>query len=216
MPRQQALQNVTRKDLIILLEQGGTLRSIADHYQTSHGAVKNKIEREGIKFDSKTGMFLSPTPFEMSDKLVEKYYQDPPIDVRLIAEKEGFNIQETEDFDDDLDGILANKTIYIRKSMPEVRKRFTIGHELGHGLMHRKNHKFKGLRFHGQYTTEEQKKEKEANLFASNLLIPKSLIIRVLKRHPSELNEEFISDLAKRFNVSLQAMIIRLSVLGYT
>ncbi|MDC0036835.1 ImmA/IrrE family metallo-endopeptidase [bacterium] len=216
MPRQQALQDVTRKDLIALLEKGGTLRSIADHYDTSHIAVKNKIEREGIKFDHKTGMYLSPAPFEISTELVDKYYQDPPIDVRLIAEKEGFKIKETEDFDDDLSGMLANKTIYIRKNMNEARKRFTISHELAHGILHRKDHKFKGLRFQGQYTTEEQKQEREANLFASNLLMTKKFLIRDVKRNEDELNEELISSLAKRYNVSLQAMMIRLNVLGYT
>lgn len=48
--------------------------------------------------------------------------------------------------------------------MPNDRKRFTLAHELGHIVMHLRSEDF---------DKPEEEKEKEANLFAAEFLLPK-------------------------------------------
>jgi Zn-dependent peptidase ImmA (M78 family) len=59
--------------------------------------------------------------------------------------------------------------------------------------------------------------EKEANLFAAELLMPAKFIERdILEIGTFDIfNESGIEDLAARYGVSIQAMTFRLAYLGY-
>lgn len=100
------------------------------------------------------------------------------------------------------------------------RQKFTAAHELGHFMLHRdllckrgnlKRHT--DILFSGPGKNEvapfSQQEEVEANKYAAMLLMPASLV----RKYHSELNGSVV-ELARRFDVSTQAMKIRLSSLG--
>lgn len=67
-----------------------------------------------------------------------------------------------------------NNLIYIDESLPENEQMFVLAHELGHMLLHKRiNAIFLDSRTH----LKTYKYEKEANMFAAELLIPDSLIM---------------------------------------
>ena len=87
-------------------------------------------------------------------------------------------------------------SIGINADKPWCRRRFTLGHELGHMLM-----EHAGC---SGGVGEETHEEREAQIFAAELLIPKALISLDLKKNPN------IPVLAKIYRVSEEALTIQL------
>jgi Zn-dependent peptidase ImmA (M78 family) len=105
-----------------------------------------------------------------------------------------------------------------------VRQRFTIAHEIGHYLLHLKKKQGSQLFIDRNVTfrrdetssTGDDREEVEANQLGAALLMPRELVQLEIKRHGLDLDdEEAISFLAKRFQVSAAAMTNRLSNLGF-
>lgn len=133
---------------------------------------------------------------------------------------------ELSEFEDGFSGTLIIKDsipkIFINSSHHENRQRFTLAHEIGHYYLHRnledifidtdKNSIFQMNRSN-DIKNINYLREIEANKFASSLLIPKSKLESIIKNEI--LTDEFIENLSKKFKVSVQAMSIRLSKLGY-
>ncbi|MGW1419838.1 ImmA/IrrE family metallo-endopeptidase [Bradyrhizobium manausense] len=146
----------------------------------------------------------------------------PPVSLDLVADLLGAEIREVE-LDDDASGILfrgnGRKVIAVNRSHHPLRKRFTIAHELGHLALH------KGAEVHvdqvfrinlrdARSATAEDVEEIEANAFAANLLIPAQWIRLDVAGYTLDLeNEARIDALADRYQVSKQAMIVRLTSL---
>lgn len=155
----------------------------------------------------------------------------PPVPVDAIAQK--LDIQIVYDrFDEnpDLSGMLvrdASKNLMIinaRHAPP--RQRFTIAHEIGHFLLD----DFKpvwvdhvvGLtqqvRFRNTNNAAYTQEEVRANKFAAELLMPRTWIAQAfdaLNAKGVDWDDEgVIQQLAKQYNVSYQAMLIRLIELG--
>lgn len=98
----------------------------------------------------------------------------------------------------------------------EERKRFTIAHEIGHFLLHNKL----DLEVHNETSntlnwfnaTEQQAKkgiqEWEANDFASELLMPESLVRR--ETYKKKFSPTLVKNLSIRFKTSLTSIIYRL------
>lgn len=100
------------------------------------------------------------------------------------------------------------------------RRRFTIAHEIGHLVLHTKDdiHVDETL---PMFRTERSSmaiddKEIEANQFAAELLMPTEWVLKdALERHIDiEADDNAIAELAKKYDVSVQAMTIRLSAVG--
>ena len=87
----------------------------------------------------------------------------------------------------------ASTFIGVNADDPWCRRRFTLGHELGHMFME-----------HSGCTGENTYEEREAHAFAGELLIPTEFIKRDIKKTPN------IPALAKRYLVSQQALTIKL------
>jgi Zn-dependent peptidase ImmA (M78 family) len=155
--------------------------------------------------------------------------KDPPISVIEVAKSLGINVIPY-GFGDGVSGILVvenNKsTIGYSTSDSKARQRFTIAHELGHFILHHnstqteqlfvdKNFliKYRGLQ---KYNQTEILQEQEANAFAAELLMPKSLIEAELsKKDYMDFSEsQLIEELAKVFDVSVIAMSYRLANLN--
>ena len=110
----------------------------------------------------------------------------------------------------DLGGYYDQETqsIYINDKDPITRQRFSIAHELGHALL---GHGSSPRRNDISYTKWNYiQKENAANRFAAALLMP-DLAVRTLIEQKNML----LNDLCREFDVSQQAMTIRLDELGY-
>ena len=136
-----------------------------------------------------------------------------PVDPVTLANNIGIKVNNAVFSDDNLSGLIAkrgeNISILVNTSDPPYRKRFTIAHELGHHFLH--------LLSDGEFVDKkvdlfrdneggDQTKqiEVQANQFAAALLMPSELV----KIEYQKNND--ISNLARKFNVSEEAMGYRL------
>lgn len=96
--------------------------------------------------------------------------------------------------------------ILVNKDKPETNKTFTLAHEFGHYMLHKKQ----GVKFRldtYDYTTNDENmiEETEANYFAGAILMPKGELLRFVNT-TSDLNE-----VAKYYGVSRKALDVRLA-----
>ncbi len=100
------------------------------------------------------------------------------------------------------------------------RQRFTIAHELGHLLLHASDavHVDDPVKNRDERSSQgTDVQEIESNLFAAELLMPAKFLADDL-RHFGALNlldEQKVEMLADRYQVSTQAMAVRLNSLGH-
>ena len=157
--------------------------------------------------------------------LAEQGIDSPAVPVESIANALGIQVVRSA-ADWNQSGFLLRDSgqtiIGLNSRNAPVRQRFTIAHELGHFHLHEGKklivdqsaviNKRDQLASTG---TDEQ--EIEANAFAASLLMPKNMVKEAaeeeLRTNPAT-REDFISSLAKKFDVSAEAMSIRLSNLG--
>lgn len=168
-----------------------------------------------------------------AEKLIERLdnpFNGLSVDVEYIAEEVGLKVI----YDDlgpgpDISGLLvSNKNgafIFVQKDDHPHRQRFTIAHEIGHFVL---RHQFEsGKHVHvdrGNFISQRgpraseglDPKEIEANQFAASLLLPVKLVQRRVKELVGDgpLLDYHVTQLAKEFAVSEQAMTIRLTTLG--
>ena len=135
-------------------------------------------------------------------------YKEAPIPIEKIAEKFGLKVVEF-DFPDSIPGVLRidKGVIGVNKNNHKVRRRFTIAHELGHFLLEHSNRKETDIIDEG--SDQHILEEREANSFASQILMPEQVI-----RKEAEMKTLNIKALATKFDVSEQALTIRLLMLG--
>jgi Zn-dependent peptidase ImmA (M78 family) len=168
--------------------------------------------------------------------LSENKISKAPVAVDDIARNLGATII-FEPNDDDLSGfLLRNKSkdqliIGVNSNHPPMRQRFTISHEIGHLLLHseesfhidksnegfgRKIVKDKFER-NRESATGTNKIEREANLFAAELLMPTDFIQKDMLKlgNIDLLHDVKLETLANNYGVSLQALSFRLNNLGY-
>lgn len=149
---------------------------------------------------------------EANKLLKEYYFRTPPIDPEVIAEDLGLNVVYSRfrpDVSENLSGYLdiENMEIVVNEAIPVARKIFTIAHELGHFIMHKpyaESNNYKTLPRRDEYKEEKPVVEKEADVFAQNLLMPASMV-REYMEYAS------VKELARIFAVSEAAMRHRLS-----
>lgn len=92
---------------------------------------------------------------------------------------------------------------------PEVRQRYTLGHELGHYLNHRGSVKsFEDTVFFRN--KQKSSMEYMADQFAARLLMPENDVNELVKT-----GVKTVKEMAAKFDVSLEAMKYRLEHLGY-
>ncbi len=150
---------------------------------------------------------------------------EPPVNLELVASTLDAEIREV-DLAADISGILyrdgARRIVVVNQSHSEVRKRFTIAHELGHLALHRGDkvhvdHEFRINLRDPRSATAENVEEVEANAFAANLLMPAEWIWSELDAHLIDPGDDTqIALLADRYGVSQQAILIRIAVLSPT
>lgn len=143
-----------------------------------------------------------------------------------IARKSGVRLA-VESLEGDLSGFLyrdaAQKIIGVNTQHASVRQNFTVAHELGHFLLHDQeqlhlDRAFSTIRLRDHRSSQGvDSAEKEANLFAAELLMPQEFLRADLagKDVLDLYDEDLLPDLAGRYRVSVQALTFRLQYLGY-
>lgn len=166
---------------------------------------------------------------KLAEALLRSYrIESPPVPVERIAKGEGLAVRKQRNADSEISGFLYRSStrsiVGVNLSHAPVRQRFTVAHELGHFLLHAGSsdevHVDRGfdVKFRDDLSSQgTDPEEREANLFAAELLMPR----RFLEENLAEAGEldlvddEFVQDLAKNYGVSVQAMLFRLTNLNY-
>ena len=151
------------------------------------------------------------------------------VPVEVIARSLGVEIK-LDRVDDDLSGFIVRDKqsrkaiIGANKSHHAHRRRFTIADELGHFLLHEGHlvhldENIGALRVNlrnSESARGEDNDEKEANLFAAELLMPAIFLREDLAKKEVDLgSSDFLDKLAKKYTVSVQALTYRLAYLNY-
>ena len=145
-----------------------------------------------------------------------KQYQvsEPPVDVFDIAANEGIQIVffNPNEATDKVSGLLEKDTkkIYLNATESPKRQAFTLAHELAHYFLNHKPNEYGVYRRDAVYSSKPPK-EKEADMFAAELLMPAKLIEEAKKKY--HLKDSDIAILASLFAVSDSAMRFRLKSL---
>lgn len=155
--------------------------------------------------------------------LIEQGITQPPVPVEEIAEAVGVRVRYSP-FEGELAGMLVRgdgqAIIGVNSLHHPNRQRFTIAHELGHLLLHKGevhiDRSFRINKRDGVSSLGGDPEEIEANRFAAELLIPFEMLAGdLLVRDIDVENEGEIKILAKKYQVSLQAMTLRITnILG--
>ena len=152
-------------------------------------------------------------------EIVRRHRQRVPVDVIGLIKDLGISYHE-ELMHPDNSGRINRAgwgwAIAVNEDESEQRKRFTAAHELGHYLMHRdliEEHGHLDCLFgpasaHNPHEPLAPRHEMQANSFAVELLMPADEIRR---RYDAGLDN--VSELARTFIVSPQAMKVRLDSL---
>jgi Zn-dependent peptidase ImmA (M78 family) len=134
-----------------------------------------------------------------------------PIDLDKIATYLDFIIIPY-DFPDKRKGMLfmegAIKAVGVNKNHIISLQRYTVGHEFGHFVNGHKHEDNLFIEDETRYYTHHFQNEREADLFAAELLMPKNFLEEDLSIHGLDIEE-----LIKKYQVSEKAMWIRLKTL---
>ena len=149
-------------------------------------------------------------------------FHSAPIPVEKIAKALGAHVRFSP-FDEELSGM-----IYIKDGVPIIgvnslhhpnRQRYTIAHELGHLELHRQlitsevhvDKNFPVLMRDPQSASGTEQVEIQANQFAAELLMPRTLIELAIDKKEFDIDDDGpIAELAKKFRVSKQALEYRI------
>ena len=148
------------------------------------------------------------------DVIVKYQHNSPPIQVVSIATELGINVYTVKEWPNDLSGKLQKDegsksgfSIYVNAKHPDVRKRFTIAHEIAHYILHQ-DKIGDGIVEDALYRSGlSNADETAANSMAADILMPWHLINKAIN---SGINS--VEELAAKFNVSNSSMSIRLGM----
>jgi Zn-dependent peptidase ImmA (M78 family) len=153
-------------------------------------------------------------------ELLKKHrIKKPPIPVEQIAQALGAEVRYSP-FDGELAGMLVrgeDETIIGVNSLHHPnRQRFTIAHECGHLLFHKGDvHIDRSFRINKRDAVSAlaiDPQEIEANRFAAELLMPAEMVLTDIEERGIDAEDEYeLKELAQKYEVSLQAMTLRVT-----
>ncbi len=168
---------------------------------------------------------------DITDWLRSEYNLSIPVNVDWLSRALGIELKRDDLNEASLSGFAVHKNgkrfIGVNKDEPYERQRFTIAHELGHLFLHKDesvNYDTGGMiLFREDHTGDgSDSKEVEANKFAAELLMPEISLRADLSQEDSfdlinktPQTDEIIARLAEKYEVSQQAMTIRLTTLYF-
>jgi len=146
-----------------------------------------------------------------------------PIPVKKVIKKLNVDIKPDK-LGNEISGLLVienNKAVIgYNSEESNVRQRFTLGHEIGHFVIHCTNESrnkifVDKIMYRKNFSsTSEKRQEMQANVFAASLLMPKELVKKefnkLLRGSEYITEEEIVFEMANKFKVSEIAMTYRL------
>jgi Zn-dependent peptidase ImmA (M78 family) len=166
---------------------------------------------------------------ELVDELLrDNRVTEPPVDVEGIAKSLPIRVRRSAFDGEEISGFIyrdhAGALIGVNKKHHSNRQRFTIAHEIGHYFLHKAGFEKAHIdrtfvvRLRNEVSSEgTDVAEIEANAFAAHLLMPEVFLHRDLVQLEmfDVEDEDSVRRLARRYGVSTQALLIRLTSLGY-
>lgn len=170
--------------------------------------TKNEVIKKAKAFCKENQIITCPVNIidicnEKGIKVLEAYLP-PEVSGYIMTSKNG------------VPGYDADQVIIVNLSDAPTRRRFTIAHELAHYVLHKKpEDDIYAHRDVGEYNS----KEREANIFASNILMPEELVREEIRRLCDTMWGDVsplikINRVAERFAVSSSAAEVRLKELN--
>jgi Zn-dependent peptidase ImmA (M78 family) len=108
--------------------------------------------------------------------------KEPPVDLRLIAIACGLKYEEVDYFPDEVDALIVcsgeMNVAVVNRRQSEERRRFSLAHEIGHHILHRNGGNWRMSPTidvppeAAADARDSSLEEREANLFARELLVP--------------------------------------------
>lgn len=159
----------------------------------------------------------------LTETINEKFKAQDYIDVVKLAHSFGIEVYGR-DFKDNTSSYIEfddNKrfNIYVNKYHSKERQRFSIAHEIAHFILHEDEIKKNKKVAREDVASLSKKEEMEADNLAASILMPEKWIEKFLKQLKANKNQkldEFVIEaVARKFNVSIPASIVRLRELKY-
>jgi predicted transcriptional regulator len=146
--------------------------------------------------------------------VIREHQQTVPVSPVAIAHALGLKVYRVPGWDPNLSGMIRRNAdnpggfdIFVNADHPDVRRRFTIAHEIAHAVLHPE--------LIGDGITEDalyrsglsNAVEAQANRLAADILMPRDKVNEAIRGGSTDVRA-----LARMFNVSEQAMAIRIGV----
>ena len=149
----------------------------------------------------------------LAKKIVNQYNLEPPVDVISIFKKLGVKLEEeSNQYGIEAYSVLDNELkVYINPELTyyEPRRRFTLAHELGHIIIPWHNGDIKGnpednyIKVQGKRLLDTQ--ELEANIFASDILMPVDWMKNVLETYKDFSFQKIVEEVSSKAETSIMA-----------
>lgn len=111
---------------------------------------------------------------------------EPPVDLRIVAEKLGLGYEEVDYFPEDVEALIVpmkERTVaVVNKNFPRNRRRFSLAHELCHHHLHKDRSVLEDpTTIDSPDSSEDEFPSKdpfeaEADIFAGELLVPLAML----------------------------------------
>ncbi len=155
-------------------------------------------------------------------RVISAARKEVPVDVERPLEKLGIQYRKAY-LPREISGMLEGREntflITVATNDPQTRQRFTLAHELGHYILHRKligdglddDRAYRSTEV-GNYhnTLIGPREETLANRFAVNLLMPLELVAGEWNARKRDKSSKTVEEMAQLFKVSKRSMAIRL------
>lgn len=145
----------------------------------------------------------------------------PYVDLDQIAGLLGLKINY-ETFDNNVSGNFdeTTNTIRVNCNHPQTRIRFTIAHEIGHDVLGHHGISFRSSALDAYQSVLEKSNEMAANNFAATLLMPRALLVKLVRQNVHQLGlddrgltprqvAEITGNVADQLAVSKESMTYR-------
>ena len=209
-----------------------------NHFQEKDSRNKNlnkKKDRVNVKLrGSKNNMCATLDLFKgkKAEDLIQEFDLDKelPVDLNALLEEYNVSVQPTDfeelknfpDIADEINkkgnilGAVAingdNLRILYRETDSVHRQKFTIAHEIAHCCLDTEALRKNGhIEYRKDREFSDSIKEKKANIFAGELLIPATALNKIYER----VSNPVLKELAERFDVSENVMRARLKQLNF-
>lgn len=162
-------------------------------------------------------MHVNPSEIKSyANQVIRKYNLSYPLNIRSFVTTLGFEVKYVDTGNCDAYTIIVNgrKSILLNQQIrSQTRINFTLAHELGHYFIPTHMEPLYACNINemvSSKTLDNKKEEREADIFASELLLPSKYIE---KKSISNIND--IISVAKTYNISIPATAIRMMAYSY-